>query len=135
MLKPFNKYTLDIWSSVNDGVAAQILCYQDKAFVGRLDFYVNEKLPVSYLWHPNGTSDPNQIYLVLAMPIERFEAIEEILRTENPFGLELWPEGEMTGATTDGYGGELRSLAEETVGQDQRRAFLAPRQSKKKDKK
>jgi len=127
MLKPFNKYTLEIWASVTSGTAAQIICYQDAAFIGRIDFYTNEPLPSSYLWHPNGTSDPNQIYIVLMMPIDRFEGVEEILRTEKPFGLELWPNGQMYGALTDGYGGVLRSLDEEIVGAQQRLFFITPK--------
>ena len=118
MLKAFNKYTLEIWAfDTNREVAAQILCYQDTQFIGRIDFYTTDPPPASYLWHPNGTSDPNQIYIVLAMPIERFEAVEEILRTEKPFGLELWPIGQLFGSYTDGYGGVLLSLDEELVGQ------------------
>jgi len=108
MLKPFNKYTLEIWASVANGTAAQILCYQNTSFVGRIDFYTSETVPTSYLWHPNGVGDPNQIYIVLAMPIDRFDTVEEILRTERSFGLELWPLGEMFGAATDGYGGVLK---------------------------
>ena len=127
MLKPFNRYTLEIWASVNQGIAAQILCYQGSRFIGRIDFYTNRPLPQSYLWHPNGPSDPNQIYLVLAMPVARFEAVEEILRTEKPFGLELWPIGQMFGAFTDGYGGVLRSLDEELVGGGWRPFFLTTR--------
>jgi len=127
MLKPFNQYSLEIHASVDNGIAAQILCSQNAAFVGRIDFYVGMPLPVSYLWHPNGTSDPSQIYLVLAMPMSNFETVEEILRTEKPFGLELWPSGSLIGAATDGYGGVVRSLGQEPVGQEARKKFLAPR--------
>jgi hypothetical protein len=127
MLKPFNKYTLEIWATVSSGIAAQILCFQDTAFIGRIDFYTNEALPSSYLWHPNGTYDPNQIYIVLAMPIDRFDGVEEILRTERSFGLELWPIGEMFGAYTDGYGGVLRSLEEELVGGGRRLFCITPK--------
>lgn len=112
---------------MSQGIAAQILCYEGTRFIGRIDFYVDHPLPVSYLWHPNGTGDPNQIYLVLAMPVARFEAVEQILRTEKAFGLELWPMGEMFGAATDGYAGVLRSLNEEIVGGGWRPFFLASR--------
>ena len=127
MLKPFSEYTLEIHASVNQGLAAQILCYQGGGFVGRIDFYANAAVPVSYLWHPNGTSDPNQIYLVLAMPMSTFDAVEEILRNEKPFGLELWPSGPMFGASTNGYAGLLRSLDREPVGEAERTFALARR--------
>ncbi len=132
MLKPFNEYTLDIAASVNGGgVAGQILCYQAGRFVGRIDFWVGEdSLPVSYLWHPNGTSDPNQIYIVLMMPMTSFGMVEEILRTEKSFGLEIYPIGPMIGAVTDGFGGNIRSLNLESVGEQQRKEYLAPRSKK-----
>jgi hypothetical protein len=116
MLKPFNRYSLEIWASVNQGIAAQILCHQGTKFVGRIDFYVGEPIPTSYLWHPTGTSNPDLIYLVLAMGIDRFEAVEQILRTEKPFALELWPSGNLGGAATDGYAGVLRSEDDMVVG-------------------
>jgi hypothetical protein len=132
MLKPFNQYTLEIYASVDRGITAQILCDQNTVFIGRIDFYVNEAVPTSYLWNPNNSSDPTQIYIVLAMPIDRFEAVEEILRSEQPFGLELSPSGPMTGAVTDGFGGVLRSLSEEPVDQDVRQFYLTPRQAAEK---
>jgi hypothetical protein len=127
MLKPFNQYSLEMRASVQQGIAGQILCYEGARFAGRIDFYTGEPLPTSYLWHPTGTGDPNSIYIVLAMPMTSFGAVAEILRTEEPFGLELWPSGPMSGAATDGYGGVVRSLNRERVGEDERSFVLTPR--------
>jgi hypothetical protein len=127
MLKHFNRYALEIYASVDRGIAAQILCAQNTFFIGRIDFYVNEAVPASYLWNPNNSADPTQIYIVLAMPIDRFEAVEEILRSEQAFGLELSPSGPMTGAVTDGFGGVLRNLSEEPVDREVRQFFLMHR--------
>jgi hypothetical protein len=127
MIKPFDQYTLEVCASVEHGVAAQILCYRDVRFVGRIDFHAGQPTPPSYFWHPNGTADADQIYIILAMPIERFDPVEEILRIEGPMVLELWPASELTGTTTDGYGGVLRSLGEEPLTEEQRRFFLTPR--------
>ena len=127
MLKPFDQYSLEMWASVQRGIAGQILCYEGAQFAGRIDFYTGEPVPASYLWHPTGTGNPNLIYIVLAMPMTSFGTVAEILRTEEPFGLELWPSGPMIGAATDGYGGVVRSLNREPVGEDERRFALAPR--------
>lgn len=60
MQKAFNRYSVEFWASVAQGVAAQILFDEAQRFVGRIDFYRGQDPPVSYLWHPNGTSDPTR---------------------------------------------------------------------------
>ena len=127
MLKPFNTFDVEVHASVDTGVQAQLLFDQDRQFVGRIDFYSGQSLPSSYLWHPNGPGDESQTYLVLAMPIDRFDAILEILDDLEELALELWPVGPMFGASTDGYGGVLRSTGSEPVGEERRMFVLSRR--------
>ncbi len=110
MLKPFNRYSLNVNASVTTGLAAQVLCYQDGTFVGRIDFYANQSLSPSYFWNIT------PMVIVLMMPIERLPVVLELLREEGPFGLEL--NGTIgTGITSSGYGGVLRTVEREPVGE------------------
>jgi hypothetical protein len=115
MDKPFDHYSVEIHASVAAGLAAQILCDQNKSFVGRIDFYREQEPPVSYLWTPTGTGDPSQIYLVLAMSIDLLEPVITLLEHGGPWALELWPSGPLTGAATDGYGGLLKTTRDIAV--------------------
>ena len=115
MDKPFDHYSVEIHASVGAGLAAQILCDQNKTFVGRIDFYREQEPPVSYLWTPNGSSDPSQIYLVLAMSIDLLEPVITLLEHGGPWELELWPSGPLTGASTNGYGGLLKTTRDIAV--------------------
>ena len=115
MDKPFDHYSVEIHASVGTGLAAQILCDKNKSFVGRIDFYREQEPPVSYLWTPNGTSDPNQTYLVLAMSIDLLEPVITLLEHGGPWELELWPSGPLIGAATNGYGGVLRTIGDIAV--------------------
>jgi hypothetical protein len=115
MNKAFDGYSVEIHASVAQGLSAQILFDLKTQFVGRIDFYVGVIPPVSYLWHPNGTSDPNQIYIVLAMQQDLLDPIIDLLQHEGSYALELWPLGPMSGASTNGYGGVLKSLRDTKV--------------------
>ena len=115
MDKAFDGYSVEIHASVAQGLSAQILLDLKTQFVGRIDFYVGVTLPDSYLWHPNGTSDPNQIYIVLAMQQDLLDPIVDLLQHEGSYALELWPVGPMSGASTNGYGGVLKSLRDTRV--------------------
>lgn len=118
MTKKITDYSIEIHASVDSGLIAQILFENNNIFVGRIDFYRNASIPVSYLWHPTSTTDENQIYLVLAMPADQFPVISELIRTEKPWGLELWPSGPLIGASTDGYGGMLYTGQDQVVGEE-----------------
>ncbi len=107
MQKAFDRYSVEVWASVMQGIAAQILFDEAQAFVGRIDFYRGEDPPTSYLWHPNGTGDPAQIYIVLAMSLDLLDPVIELLQHGGPWAVQLWPSGPLTGASTDGYGGVL----------------------------
>jgi hypothetical protein len=109
MDKPFDHYSVEIRASVGPGLAAQILCEQGQSFVGRMDFYREQEPPVSYLWTPTGSADPQQIYLVLAMSMDLLEPVITLLQHGGPWELELWPSGPLIGAATDGYGGMLKT--------------------------
>jgi len=115
MDKPFDGYSVEIHASLTQGLSAQILFDLQKQFAGRIDFYVGVTPPVSYLWHPNGTSDPNQIYIVLAMQQDLLDPTIDLLQHEGSYALELWPNGPMIGAFTNGYGGVLKSLRDTKV--------------------
>ena len=114
MDKPFDGYSVAINASVTTWPSAQIMFDLKTQFVGRIDFYVGVS-PVSYLWHPTGTTDPNQIYIVLAMQLDLLDPIIDLLQHEGSYALELWPSGPLTGAATDGYGGKLKSLRDTKV--------------------
>jgi hypothetical protein len=116
MTKQITDYSIEVQASVDSGVVAQILFENNNQFVGRIDFYRDTAPPLSYLWHPTGTTDENQIYLVLAMSADLFPVVSELIRTERPWGLELWPTGPLFGASTDGYGGMLYS-GDEPIGE------------------
>jgi len=118
MTKQITDYSIEVHASVDNGVIAQILFENNNQFVGRIDFYRDTAPPLSYLWHPTSTTDESQIYLVLAMPADLFPVITELIRTEKPWGLELWPSGPLFGASTDGYGGMLYS-GDEPIGQEE----------------
>ena len=127
MLKNITSYSIEIHASVNSGLESQILFENNNRFVGRIDFYKGETVPVSYLWHPTGTDDENQIYLVLNMASDLFCCVTELIRTEKPWGLELWPSGPLFGAATDGYAGMLYTTQQEPIGEEERRWFLSLR--------
>ena len=85
-------------------------------------------LPKSYFWHPNGTSDPKQIYLVLAMPLTALAAVLEILRSGKSLVLELSQLNDsMIGAATEGMGGVLRSVDPAPIPESERNLALRPR--------
>jgi hypothetical protein len=115
MQKAFDRYSVEVWASVAQGIAAQILFDEAKSFVGRIDFYGGQNPAVSYLWHPNGTSDPTQIYIVLAMSLDLLDPVIDLLQHGGPWAVELWPSGPLTGAFTDGYGGVLMTTHDITV--------------------
>ncbi|HTI09254.1 MAG TPA: hypothetical protein VL832_11885 [Puia sp.] len=118
MTKKITDYSIEIHASVGSGLIAQILFENENIFVGRIDFYRDVTPPVSYLWHPTSTTDENQIYLVLAMPADLFPVITELIRTEKPWSLELWPSGPLIGASTDGYGGTLNTSKDQLIGEE-----------------
>jgi len=109
MQSTFDRYSVEIHASVGQGLAAQILFDQAQRFVGRIDFYREQEPPTSYLWHPNGTNDPNQIYIVLAMSVDLLDPVIDLLQHKGPWAIELWPSGPLVGAATNGYGGVLKT--------------------------
>jgi hypothetical protein len=127
MTKQITTYSIEVHASVESGIAAQILFENNNRFVGRIDFYKVQILPPSYLWHPTSTTDESQIYLVLAMSADLFPSISELIRTEKPWGLQLWPSGPLFGAFTDGYAGMLYTTQEQAIGEEDRRWFRALR--------
>ena len=120
MTKTITRYSVEVLSSANDGLQAQILFGNDTAvFVGRIDFYKGGTLPKSYLWHPNIPNNESQTYLVFSMWDSLFAEIVDLLRNEGPWTIELWPStpAPFVGATTDGYGGRLKTSAYEIIGE------------------
>jgi hypothetical protein len=120
MTKNISKYSIQLIASANDGLQAQILFANDTAFfAGRIDFYKGVNLPTSYLWHPNNPNDESQTYLVLSMSYLFFAETVDLLRNEGPWSMELWPSAPapFSGASTDGYGGRLKTTSNEMVGE------------------
>ena len=79
----FDKYVVRISGGV-EGRVGLLLCYRGNSFAGRIDFYPSgAALPQDYLWHPN----PTQEYVVLHMPMSRFESVMSTVRVEKPLHL------------------------------------------------
>jgi len=108
----FNRYTVEIHGGA-DGRVGLLLCYQGTAFAGRIDFYPDgETLPQDYLWNVGGGH-----YVVLQMPMSRFNAVMSTVRQEKPLALYIDVIAG-TGATTLGHG-HLRTSEHEPVGEEE----------------
>ena len=111
--RPFDSYSIRIFGGA-EGRVAMILCYQGGSFAGRIDFYPDgAALPDDYLWHPN----PSQEYVVLHMPMSRFDAVITTLRYEKPLQLYSYANREI-GASTPGDG-YLTTTTKEPVGEEE----------------
>jgi hypothetical protein len=110
--KAFDSYDMQI-NGGNSGRVALILCYQAGGFVGRIDFYPdNEALPSDFLWHP---ANPTVTYIVLSMPVSRFDVVANTLRQEKPLRLFIDVDAG-SGALTDGNG-YLATAQHEPIGE------------------
>jgi hypothetical protein len=121
MDKEITKYSIEMIASADDGLQAQILFANDtEFFVGRIDFYRGVALPTSYLWHPGDPNNESETYLVLSMHDSYFASTVDMLRNEEgTWTLELWPSTAppFFGASTNGYGGRLKTTLNEIVGE------------------
>lgn len=109
----FDTYTLRLYGGT-EGRVALLLCYNGVSFVGRIDFYPDgASLPQDYLWHPNPVSE----YVVLHMPMSRFDAILSTVRTEEPLHLYINVDRGI-GASTPGQG-HLATTDKEPVGEEE----------------
>jgi hypothetical protein len=80
----------------------------------RIDFYPEGTgLPQDYLWYPNPVSE----YVVLQMPMGRFDAILSTVRTEKPLHLFI-DVVRGIGASTNGHG-HLATTDKEPVGEEE----------------
>jgi hypothetical protein len=84
------------------------------AFVGRIDFYPDGfKMPEDHLWHPQGPGE----YIVLQMPMSRFEAVMQTVRFEKPLQLYINVDRGI-GAITKGLG-YLTTSDKEPTGEEE----------------
>lgn len=112
--KNFDRYEIKIYGGNTDRVGL-LTCYHGDAFVGRIDFYPEgATLPQDYLWHPN----PMGEYVVLQMPMNRFESVTSIVRTEKPLQLYI-DVNRGIGAFTQGHGCLVTS-EKEPVGEEEK---------------
>lgn len=110
--KDFDSYEIQI-SGGNTGRIGLIMCYQGSIFVGRIDFAPDgASLGSDYLWHP---SSPTITYVVLQMPISRFQAVAETLRQEKPLQLYI-DVNAGSGPVTNGHG-MVKTGTREPVGE------------------
>ena len=110
--KSFNSYDMQI-NGGNSGRVALILCYQAGGFVGRIDFYPDsEALTSDYLWYP---SSPSDTYIVLKMPVSRFDVVANTLRQEAPLQLFIDVDAGI-GVLTNGNG-SLATSQHEPIGE------------------
>lgn len=110
--KAFDSYSLRI-AGGNAGRVALVLCYSGSAFVGRIDFYPDgAPLPQDFLWHPGTIT-----YVVLQMPMSRFDAVMSTLRFEKPLHLYIDVDRGF-GATTSGHGSLVTTDQEPTGEQE-----------------
>lgn len=109
----FDKYKVRIYGG-DEGRIGLLLCYRGNSFVGRIDFYPDgATLPQDFLWHPN----PTQEYVVLHMPISRFDAILSTVRVEKPLHLYI-NVNRGSGAYTNGQG-HLATTEKEPIGEEE----------------
>lgn len=123
MQKTIVTYTVNVLADDGGKIGAQILFYSSgNMFSGRIDFYRPGTTPVtSYLWHTTSTTDENQIYIVLSMPLTAFDGVASLLRNDGPWAIELWPSHTpLTGVSTPGYGGKLFTTGKEPIGEEER---------------
>lgn len=105
----FDKYVVRI-SGGNQGRVGLLLCYSGNSFVGRIDFFPDgATMPQDYLWHLN----PMREYVVLHMPMSRFESVMSTVRVVNR-GI---------GAFTRGHG-HLATTEKEPVGEEEGTPYL-----------
>ncbi|MCZ6680562.1 MAG: hypothetical protein O7E52_25300 [Candidatus Poribacteria bacterium] len=113
-INAFDHYSVQIYGGTT-GRLALLLCYKADAVVGRIEFYPDgADLPLDYLWHPT----PSAVYVVLHMPIGRFEAVMSTVRNEKPLHLYINVDsgsGEFTQGT-----GYLATTEQEPVGEEER---------------
>lgn len=112
-MNAFDSYTVRIYGGAT-GRVALMLCYNSSAFIGRIDFYPDGVvLPQDYLWHPT----PSGEYVVLHMPMSRFESVMSTVRQETPLHLYIDVNRGM-GALTQGHG-HLATTEKEPVGEEE----------------
>jgi hypothetical protein len=112
-MNAFDHYVVRIHGGAT-GRVALLLCYRSGAFVGRIDFYPDGvDLPEDYLWHPGGTGE----YVVLHMPMNRFEAVMSTVRQDKPLHLYI-SVSRGSGAFTRGQG-HLATSEKEPVGEEE----------------
>lgn len=110
--KSFDKYILRVLGG-NSGRIGLLLCYSGNSFVGRIDFYPDgTSLPQDYLWQPSSLE-----YVVLHMPMSRFETVMSIVRNEKPLNLYI-NVNRGSGSTTKGSG-YLATTDKEPVGEEE----------------
>lgn len=96
----FNRYEVKILGG-DAGRVALILCYDNDIAVGRIDFYPDtEKIPDDYLWYPNKDHE----YIILHMPLSRFDMIMSIVKERSPLYLYINAERENQGIGSHGTG-------------------------------
>ena len=111
--RDFNNYTVRIYGDA-EGRVGILMCYSDSSFAGRIDFYPDDTtLPQDYLWHPSSTGE----YVVLHMPMSRFEAVMSTVRLEKPLHLYINVD-RGTGVSTQGHG-YLTTSDKEPVGEEE----------------
>lgn len=109
----FDRYDLRI-SGGNTRRTGLIMCYLENSFVGRIDFYPDgTDLPEDYLWHPNISNG----YIILHMPMSRFEAVLSTIRMEKPLHLYI-NVNRGNGSSTKGQG-YLSTTEKEPTGEEE----------------
>ncbi len=109
----FDKYVGRI-SGGDDSRVGLLLCYSGNSFVGRIDFYPDgATIPQDYLWHPTSTRE----YIVLHMPMNRFESVMSTVRVEKPLHLYI-NVNRGIGASTPGHG-HLATTEKEPIGEEE----------------
>jgi hypothetical protein len=111
--KGFDKYIIRVTGD-NSGRVALLLCYSGNSFVGRIDFYPDgTSVAQDYLWHPSTVGE----YVVLHMPMSRFDSVMSIVRNEKPLNLYINLD-RGSGASTQGSG-YLATTDKEPVGEEE----------------
>ncbi len=111
--KPFDRYEVKIYGGNAERVGL-LMCYAGDSFIGRIDFYPDgTDFVQDYLWHPGPVGE----YVVLHMPMNRFESVLSTVQFEKPLQLYI-DVNRGVGAYTRGHG-YLATSEKEPIGEQE----------------
>lgn len=122
IIRTFNTYDVRILGG-SGKLCAILSCYNYNSYSGNIRFYADGvNLPPDYLIDPKigEIKVPNQEeWIMLSMPMSRFEAIMSTVRLESPLCLQInFDKKSKTGWATEGTG-HIATTEKELVGEEE----------------